>query len=73
MHTKWFYSNSGIDKTCLVLILVKIHSLQHMKTIEEYNFKVEVTSDILVYITIVKNDYSEDRGDIGFREQSVRY
>ena len=42
-----------------------------MKTIEEYNFKVEVTSDILVYITIVKNDYSEDRGDIGFREQNL--
>ena len=42
-----------------------------MKTIEEYNFKVEVTSDILVYITIVKDVYSENRGDIGFREQNL--
>ena len=42
-----------------------------MKTIEEYNFKVEVTSDILVYITVVKDDYSEDKGDIGFMEQNL--
>ena len=54
-----------------MLILDKINSLQHMKTIQEYNFKVEVTSDIIVYITLVKNDYSEDRGDIGFREQNL--
>ena len=54
-----------------MLILDKINSLQHMKTIQEYNFKVEVTSDILVYITVVKDDYSEDKGDIGFMEQNL--
>ena len=44
-----FTLKSCKDKTYLVLILVKTHSLQLVKAIQVSNFKVEVTSD-MVYI-----------------------